>query len=101
MPSHTQVDTPALPSTPALLSQSENLDFIPSPTDLPEDDFVAPSTNGTSEPKRKRKRDNTRVCDSLLIITFVADSSSYSSQNYKSGSRFETQLLTRSYGMTD
>lgn len=106
--------TPSMPTqfyttAPHIQAETPAEKVIPSATDIPEflyEGTFQPEaasievTTGT-EPKAKRKRNNdSRVCDSALT-TSLTEHISFWSPNFKSGSRFEILLLTRSYAMTD
>ena len=84
------------PSTTDIDSDPPQADLLPGETWRTASPDVA--TESGPKPKRKRKND-TRVCDLALINTPRTDQNLFPSQNFRNGSCFETLLLTRSYGM--
>ena len=98
-----------LPGIEAAENPVENFTPCTTDMDLPQADLrsdenlstASPDVATESGPKLKRKRKNdTRVCDSPLVNTPQTDPYLFPSQNFRNGSCFETPLLTRSYVMT-
>ena len=76
---------------------------LPQPEVLSEETWPTPSSDAAIGPgqksKRKRKTD-TRVCDSALTKTAPTYPFLFQSRNFRSGFCFETPLSTRSYATT-